>query len=180
MATSKSAVKRRLRKVKSEFDGIKTSKYFDIGGEGASDKVDEEVVAETGEEVSERRLRYKMKTLTSNKSTQDVQNEIILTPPTTQVQQTHSSITNSFSPYFPPATKTPQPFPHFPPHWEDHFQNIREMRSRMDAPVDSMGCDTLFHPPSAPRVLYCYYYFCCYYYYHLLFLFKIFLLFQYY
>ena len=47
------------------------------------------------------------------------------------------------------ALDTPHPAP---PHWRETYDAIREMRARMPAPVDTMGCDTAKWKETDPRV----------------------------
>ena len=47
------------------------------------------------------------------------------------------------------ALDTPHPAP---PHWRETYEAIREMRARMPAPVDTMGCDTAKWKETDPRV----------------------------
>lgn len=39
-----------------------------------------------------------------------------------------------------------------PPNWEEVVNNLREMRKRFDAPVDSMGCDRCPDETADPKV----------------------------
>ncbi|XP_077980509.1 endonuclease III-like protein 1 [Glandiceps talaboti] len=39
-----------------------------------------------------------------------------------------------------------------PPHWQQQFTNIREMRKNLDAPVDTMGCERLADKEAVPQV----------------------------
>lgn len=39
-----------------------------------------------------------------------------------------------------------------PPHWEEMYDAVKEMRSRIPAPVDTMGCERLADGASTPKV----------------------------
>lgn len=39
-----------------------------------------------------------------------------------------------------------------PPHWEEMYAAVKEMRSRIPAPVDTMGCERLADEASTPKV----------------------------
>lgn len=39
-----------------------------------------------------------------------------------------------------------------PPHWEEMYDAVKEMRSRIPAPVDTMGCERLADSASTPKV----------------------------
>lgn len=41
-----------------------------------------------------------------------------------------------------------------PPFWRQTLDNLRQMRSKFDAPVDSMGCDKCADEKSSPEVIY--------------------------
>jgi endonuclease-3 len=49
----------------------------------------------------------------------------------------------------PLSLKTPHPAP---PHWRETYDTIKEMRSRIVAPVDTMGCDQAQHKETDPKV----------------------------
>jgi endonuclease-3 len=49
----------------------------------------------------------------------------------------------------PQALLTPHPAPE---KWREVYDTIKEMRSRMTAPVDKMGCDQAQHKESDPKV----------------------------
>ncbi|KAI9844718.1 MAG: DNA N-glycosylase and apurinic/apyrimidinic (AP) lyase, partial [Pleopsidium flavum] len=38
-----------------------------------------------------------------------------------------------------------------PPHWEEIYEAVKEMRKKTLAPVDTMGCETLAEEHSSPR-----------------------------
>ena len=40
-----------------------------------------------------------------------------------------------------------------PTSWKQQLENIKEMRSKRDAPVDVMGCDKLSDPDALPEVI---------------------------
>lgn len=39
-----------------------------------------------------------------------------------------------------------------PPHWEEMYDAVKEIRSRIPAPVDTMGCERLADSASTPKV----------------------------
>jgi endonuclease-3 len=41
---------------------------------------------------------------------------------------------------------------HPPPNWEEIYEAVKEMRKKVLAPVDTMGCETLAQEHSSPRV----------------------------
>lgn len=41
-----------------------------------------------------------------------------------------------------------------PPHWEEMYDAVKEMRSRIPAPVDTMGCERLADRASTPKVFF--------------------------
>lgn len=41
---------------------------------------------------------------------------------------------------------------HPPPHWEEIYDAVTEMRKKILAPVDTMGCETLAEDHASPRV----------------------------
>ena len=57
------------------------------------------------------------------------------------------------------ALDTPHPAP---PHWRETYDAIREMRARMPAPVDTMGCDTAKWKETDPRVRLSIFFFYCF------------------
>lgn len=63
--------------------------------------------------------------------------------PNKNSDQSQISLTDKFSPN---QSKTPL-------NWVIQLENIRRMRSELDAPVDTMGCDQLFDPLSSPKVI---------------------------
>ncbi|KAF8418974.1 DNA glycosylase [Tirmania nivea] len=48
-----------------------------------------------------------------------------------------------------PKLSPPSPLPP-PPHWEEMYSLVRSMRSRIPAPVDTMGCERLAQPIGGP------------------------------
>lgn len=52
----------------------------------------------------------------------------------------------------PQALATPHPAPQ---NWREVYDTIKEMRSRITAPVDTMGCDQAQHKESDPKVRSC-------------------------
>lgn len=44
---------------------------------------------------------------------------------------------------------------HPPPHWEEIYDAVKEMRKKILAPVDTMGCETLAENHASPRVCFC-------------------------
>jgi len=65
------------------------------------------------------------------------------------VQKRSKSASLSKVKHIPTSLKVPHPCPQ---NWRETYDTIKEMRSRIEAPVDTMGCDLAHLKEKEPRV----------------------------